>query len=129
MSGHFLLSAETSFSAAHTLPGVEMCQRMHGHDWRVRLTVRVDRSAVDRTDLALDFRVIEDAARQAVADLEHRYLNDLPAFAGRGATAERVADLVYERASVRLREEAPTAQLAEVVVWETPQYQVTYRPA
>lgn len=126
---HFLLSAEASFSAAHTLPGIAKCDRMHGHDWRVRLTVRVERAAVGPTDLAVDFRLIERAAADAVADLDHRYLNDLPVFAGRGATAERVAELISERAASQLATVAPQVTLVEVVVWETPQYQVVYRPA
>jgi 6-pyruvoyltetrahydropterin/6-carboxytetrahydropterin synthase len=126
---HFLLSAETSFSAAHTLPGVEQCERMHGHDRRVRLTVRVDRAAVGPSDMAVDSRLIETAATEAVRDLGHRYLNDLPPFAGRGATAERVAKLIGERAMERLARQAPHASLAEVTVSETPQYQVVYRPA
>lgn len=125
---HFLLSAETSFSAAHTLPGVEKCDRMHGHDWRVRLTVQVERRAVGPSDLAVDFRVIERVASDAVADLDHRYLNDLPDFRGRGATAERVAELVSGRAAAQLADLAPHARLVEVAVWETPQYQVVYRP-
>ncbi|OGU04336.1 MAG: hypothetical protein A2W29_08135 [Gemmatimonadetes bacterium RBG_16_66_8] len=129
MSAHFLLSAETSFSAAHTLPGVAACERMHGHDWRVQLTVRVHRGAVGRSDMAVDFRVVEEAVRLAVADLDHQYLNDLAPFAGHGATAERVAELVYERASDQLATAAPEVELAEVTVWETPQYQVVYRPA
>jgi 6-pyruvoyltetrahydropterin/6-carboxytetrahydropterin synthase len=129
MTAHFLLSAETRFSAAHTLPGVEACERMHGHDWRVRLIVRIDRARVDRSDLALDFRVLEEIARASVGDLDHRYLNDLPPFTGRGATAERVAELVYERASGRLAAQAPQAQLTEVRIWETPEYEVVYRPA
>ncbi|HEX9581951.1 MAG TPA: 6-carboxytetrahydropterin synthase [Gemmatimonadales bacterium] len=129
MTPHFLLSAETRFSAAHTLPGVEACERMHGHDWRVRLTVRVERGSMKHSDLAVDFRVLEEVARASVADLDHRYLNDLPPFAGRGATAERVAEVVYERACSRLAGTAPEARLSEVAVWETPEYEVVYRPA
>lgn len=129
MSAHFVLSAEARFSAAHTLPGVQACERMHGHDWRVRLSVRVERSAVGRSDLAVDFRIVEDVARAAVEDLDHRYLNDLAPFADRGATAERVAEIVYERAAAGLAGRAPAARLTQVTVWETPEYEVVYRPA
>ena len=47
MSGTFLLSAEAAFAAAHTLPGVDMCARMHGHNWRVRVTARVEADRID----------------------------------------------------------------------------------
>src|SRR5882724_12661876 len=78
--GHFLLSADATFSAAHTLPGIEMCERMHGHNWRVRLTVRVDEGALDQVGMGVDFRVVEKIARDVVADFEHRYLNELEPF-------------------------------------------------
>lgn len=126
--GHFLLSAEASFSAAHTLPGVDTCERMHGHDWRVRLTVRVEDNGLDAGGMALDFRVIEQVTRDVVADFDHRLLNDLGAFAGTAPTAERLARVISDRARERLARAAPEASVAEIEVWETPQYRVVYRP-
>ncbi len=126
---HFLLSAETSFSAAHRLPGIDVCDRIHGHDYRVRLTVRVDAAALGASGMALDFREVERTARAAVEDFEHRDLNQLEAFSGTAPTAEQVARLVGERAHARLARSAPTARVEEVEVWETPIYRVVYRPA
>lgn len=126
---HYLLSAETSFSAAHRLPGVDLCDRIHGHDWRVRLTVRVDAGALGSNGMALDFREIERAARAAVEDLEHRDLNQLPAFAQIPPTAEHVARVVCERAGAEVARAAPGARIEEIEVWETPTYRVVYRPA
>lgn len=125
---HFLLSAEAAFSAAHTLPGVPMCERMHGHNWRVRVTVRVPQAAVDATGMAVDFRVIEHAAREAVADFEHAYLNELEPFQQLPPTAEHVAQVVCGRVTRSLVDVAPTATVEEVDVWELPQYRVSYRP-
>lgn len=126
---HFLLSAETSFSAAHRLPGVDVCDRFHGHDWRVRLTVRVDAAALGAQGMAVDFRDVERTAREAVEDFEHRDLNQLEVFAGAAPTAEHVARIVSERAHARLARVAPAAQVEEVEVWETPTYRVVYRPS
>jgi 6-pyruvoyltetrahydropterin/6-carboxytetrahydropterin synthase len=125
---HYLLSAETSFSAAHHLPGIETCDRIHGHDWRVRLTVRVDATALGAGGMALDFREIERVTRRAVDDFEHRDLNQLPAFAGTAPTAEQVARVVYERARTSLESSVSGARVEEVEVWETPTYRVLYRP-
>ena len=125
---HYLLSAEAGFSAAHTLPGIDMCQRLHGHNWRVRLTVRVPESRLDGLGMGVDFREIERVTRETVADFEHRYLNDLPEFVDRPPTAERVAKVVYTRAAERLATVAPAAEIADVEVWETPEYRVVYRP-
>jgi 6-pyruvoyltetrahydropterin/6-carboxytetrahydropterin synthase len=126
--GHFLLSADATFSAAHTLPGIEMCERMHGHNWRVRLTVKVDDSALDQVGMGVDFRVVERIANEVVADFEHRYLNELEAFRDRLPTAEHVAHVVATRAAARLKTSAPSACVAEVELWETPEYRLVYRP-
>ncbi|MBI4419864.1 MAG: 6-carboxytetrahydropterin synthase [Gemmatimonadetes bacterium] len=129
MTPHYLLSAEATFSAAHTLPGVDMCERFHGHNWRVRVTVRVPEAGLDRVGMGVDFREIERLTRETVAAFEHRYLNDLPEFKSHPPTAERIASTVCARAAERLSAVAPAADVAEVEVWETPQYRVVYRPS
>ncbi|HEX9730199.1 MAG TPA: 6-carboxytetrahydropterin synthase [Gemmatimonadales bacterium] len=125
---HFLLSAEAMFSAAHTLPGVDMCERMHGHNWRVRVTVRVEADALE-DGMGVDFRTVEHVTRGAVAGFEHRYLNDLPDFAERRPTAETIAMVICERVAQALEVRAPTSRISEVELWEMPQYRVVYRPA
>jgi 6-pyruvoyltetrahydropterin/6-carboxytetrahydropterin synthase len=127
--GYYLLSAEATFSAAHTLAGVDLCERMHGHNWRVRVTVRVPESALDRAGMGLDFRVLAALAGESVGDFEHRYLNDLPDFQQQPPSAERIASVLARRAAARLRALAPAATLEEVEVWETPHYRVVFRPA
>lgn len=126
---HYLISAETSFSAAHRLPGVDTCERIHGHDWRVRLTVRVNAAALGAGGMTMDFREVERTARGAVEDFEHRDLNTLPAFAGTAPTAEQVARIVCERAQGTLQRAGAAVRVEEVEVWETPAYRVVYRPA
>lgn len=125
---HYLLSAEATFAAAHTLPGVDKCDRLHGHNWRVRLTVRVEENGIGPHGMGVDFRVIEDAVRGSVAAFEHQYLNDLEPFAEHSPTAERVARLVCEGARARLDAAGTAASIHEVEVWELPQYRVVYRP-
>jgi 6-pyruvoyltetrahydropterin/6-carboxytetrahydropterin synthase len=128
MMGHYLLSAEADFSAAHRLLGVDKCDQLHGHNWRIRLTVRVAEAAIGPEGMGVDFRDIEQTASSVVADFDHAYLNDLEAFCGAAPTAERLARIVYERAAARLSELAPAARVDQVEAWETPQYRVVYRP-
>lgn len=128
MSGDFLLSAEATFSAAHTLAGVEMCSRMHGHNWRVRVTVRVAADRVDAQGMGVDFRVLERAARESVSDFEHRYLNELDAFQQRPPSAEAIARVVCERVGGRLAGHGSGVTITQVELWEMPQYKVVYRP-
>ena len=129
MPPHFLLSGEATFSAAHTLPGVDMCDRMHGHNWRFRITVRVAPDGLDAAGMGIDFRVLERTARELADAFEHRYLNDLDAFQETPPTAERIAQVLGERASARLQALAPGVRLEEVELWEMPEYRVIYRPA
>jgi len=125
---HYLLSAEATFSAAHTLPGVTLCEQLHGHDWRVRLTVRVEEDGLGAQGMGVDFRDIECVVKDAVTDFDHQYLNDLEPFKDHTPSAERVALLICSTATDRLRALAPHAAVQEVEVWEVPQYHVVYRP-
>ena len=124
----FLLSAEATFAAAHTLPGVPTCERLHGHNWRVRLTVSMDESDLDQRGIGMDFRTIQEALQLAVADFDHSYLNDLEPFRERAPTAERLAKVIHTRSASRVAEHSPTAEVVEVELWEMPQYRVSYRP-
>jgi 6-pyruvoyltetrahydropterin/6-carboxytetrahydropterin synthase len=126
--GTFYLSAEAGFSAAHTLPGVAMCDRMHGHNWRVQVTVRLAEGSLDSAGMGVDFRTLERLVTESVADFEHRYLNDLPEFADGPPSAERLTRIVAGRLGAALAREAPTATISEVALWEMPQYRVIYRP-
>lgn len=125
---HYLLSAETMFSAAHTLPGVDTCEQLHGHNWRVRVTVRMAEDDLDDNGMGVDFRVLEQITGESVADFEHRHLNELEPFATRPPTAERIARIVAERVTARLTELPASAAVDEVTLWEMPQYRVVYRP-
>ena len=77
--------------------------------------------------MGVDFRIIEQVAREAVSDFDHGYLNDLEPFKSRIPTAENVASIVSERAASALQHRGLRAKVSEVEVWETPGYRVTYR--
>jgi len=126
--GVFLLSAETTFSAAHSLPGCGMCENLHGHNWRVRLTVRVEESKIDSSGMGVDFLDIERIAKQAVQDFDHAYLNDLEAFSELRPTAESIARELFVRSARQLEKESSIASVAEIEVWEMPEYRAVYRP-
>ena len=127
-TGYFLLSSETTFSAAHRLPGAGTCEQLHGHNWRVRITVRAAEEQLDRQGMGIDFRIVDEIARLSVADFDHAYLNDLEPFKDRPPTAELIAREVYRRALARLREAAQDLTVAEIEVWEMAGYRAVYRP-
>lgn len=102
---------------------------MHGHNWRVRVTVRVDDDALDPTSgMSVDFRDLERLTRSAVEDFEHQYLNELPTFEHEAPSAEHVSRVVCRRVQ-RALGSADGALVDAVEVWELPEYRVVYRPA
>ena len=89
---------EFGFEAAHRLPNVpadHKCARLHGHSFRVRITVRgrVEESTgwvMDFADLKAAFRPLEDR-------LDHRYLNEIPGL--ENPTSEVLARWIWRELS------------------------------
>ena len=110
------VTVERTFSAAHALRGYEGdCERLHGHNWRVEITVTA--RALGPVGMAADFRDLKRALALALDSLDHRNLNaDVPAFAEANATTERLARFVAERVTPKLPE---GVRVARVRVWES----------
>ncbi len=70
---------KTHFSAGHHLrnyPG--NCERPHGHNWNVTVTVRATK--LDELGMGIDFRTVKTAVNKVMEELDHCDLNNLPAF-------------------------------------------------
>lgn len=67
------------FSAAHHLEGVEEdhpCRRVHGHNYRV--TVTLAGTALDSdTSMLVDYRVLKEVVNPLIEALDHRDLNEV----------------------------------------------------
>jgi 6-pyruvoyltetrahydropterin/6-carboxytetrahydropterin synthase len=111
------LSVEFAFSSAHRLPYYDgACSRMHGHNYRLQVVVE---GKVDpRTGMIEDFEVIRRRVWEAaIAQCDHHNLNDLMD----NPTGENIIVWCWERIKPVL------PGLAELRLWETPEYCVTYR--
>jgi len=114
------LTKEFHFEAAHLLPHAptgHKCARLHGHSFRVEVTIRgpvdpVSGWLMDFADLKKAFAPLEDL-------LDHRYLNDIPGL--ENSTSENLACWIWEH----LQERLPC--LAEITVHETCTSKCTYR--
>jgi 6-pyruvoyltetrahydropterin/6-carboxytetrahydropterin synthase len=109
------LTVEFVFSAAHHLDEAEgRCRTMHGHDYRLLVTVAGPVRGGD--GMVMDFHEIDDIVTQTVlTELEGQLLNDvLPT-----PTAERLAEWIRDR----LRPVLPGLSL--LTIYETPRYKVT----
>jgi 6-pyruvoyltetrahydropterin/6-carboxytetrahydropterin synthase len=106
------LTREFTFEAAHLLPKApegHKCRRLHGHSFRVEVTVE---GPVDPgTGWFLDYGDIKSAVNPILDELDHRYLNEIPGL--ENATSELLCAWIWERLKPRL------PSLARVVVHET----------
>src|SRR3954468_18241054 len=87
---------EFGFEAAHRLPNVpegHKCARLHGHSFRVEVTVR---GAVDpRTGWVMDFGELKEKFRPLEEALDHRYLNEVAGL--ENSTSENIARWIWVR--------------------------------
>jgi 6-pyruvoyltetrahydropterin/6-carboxytetrahydropterin synthase len=113
----FELSVTTHFSAAHRLAGYPgQCARLHGHNWEVQ--VYLQGPSLNDLGMLLDFREIKAALKDALAELDHADLNELPAFMAHNPTSENIARYLYEVLARRF--DAASCRIARVSVAETP---------
>lgn len=96
---------------------------MHGHNWKVE--VEVESSVLDNIGMVLDFKTIKQYAREVTEIVDHRYLNDLPAFQNQNPTAENIAAWFFKEMSERLSNNKGI-QLKAITLWETDRACVRY---
>lgn len=123
MAATYTLKILTDFASAHTLrdyPGE--CRRMHGHNWK--LEVEVTAQALDQQGMAMDFKTIKASTRELCAQLDHRYLNDIPPFDEINPTAENLAAFFYRGLSKKLNNER--VRVSAINLWETERACVRY---
>jgi 6-pyruvoyltetrahydropterin/6-carboxytetrahydropterin synthase len=111
---------EFSIAAGRRLTGVAAdhpCARVHGHTFRVRLTVSgpIDAS----TGFVVDFADVQRAFAPVHDALDHRFLNDVPGLGN--PTSEQLAVWIWDRVRVGL------PSLSAVEITETGASGVIYR--
>lgn len=118
MAGKWRLSIDEAFCASHQLRNYNgKCEHLHGHNFGV--SVEVEGSLLDAdVEILVDFGELKRLTREAVDQLDHAHLNDLPAFAQRNPSSENIARHLYLEIKARLAQLAPHAQLKSVSVSE-----------
>lgn len=120
----FELDITRDFSAAHALRGYNgNCSMLHGHNWTVQVFVRSEK--LDSVGIAMDFKLLKKELNAVLDELDHKYLNDLPAFEGMNPTSENLAFYLYQRLKPVVAK-APGAALARVRVCESPSSGASY---
>lgn len=102
-AGHRYLRPEWSEAENRARFGDLASRTGHGHNYRVEVTVEGE---VDpETGMIVDLGRLDGIlADQVVGPMDHRFLNDLPEFAGETAvpTTENIARVVWERLEPKL---------------------------
>ncbi|MBQ7544067.1 MAG: 6-carboxytetrahydropterin synthase QueD [Synergistaceae bacterium] len=115
-----LLSKDFTFDAAHNLVHYHgKCERLHGHTYRLRVTLE---GQPDAEGMIMDFIELKQIVKEKVLSrLDHAYINDiLPQ-----PSAENIAVWVWRELAESVKRE--NCGLYEVSVWETASSCVTVR--
>jgi 6-pyruvoyltetrahydropterin/6-carboxytetrahydropterin synthase len=96
----FAIEVETQFSAAHAILLAGERETLHGHDWRVVVSLAGER--LDGEELLCDFHAAERMLAEVVAPFVGRNLNDTPPFDRINPTAEALARHIADELDARL---------------------------
>lgn len=123
----YVLTVEERFASAHQLRGYRgKCENLHGHNWRVVLSVQG--TELDGIGLLIDFGELKAILRDIVSDLDHCNLNEHRYFSIHNPSSENIARFIAEECSSRLQAaHSGKITLDSVTVWESETSRCTYR--
>src|SRR6266704_6404275 len=97
----YRLKIITSFAAAHCLIHYQGdCENLHGHNWRVDVTVTA--RELDKAGLGVDFKILKGETNALLKSLDHKYLNELPPFLELSPSSENIARYLYHELGQKL---------------------------
>jgi 6-pyruvoyltetrahydropterin/6-carboxytetrahydropterin synthase len=113
----YSVRVEADFAAAHFLSHYQgKCEKLHGHNYRVRLWVRGE--SLDEGGMIADFGVLKKCLQEIFAGLDHSNLNDNPVFKN-DPSAERIARHIYGEAEKKF----PLLGLDPALLWAVDVYE------
>lgn len=115
---NYSVSIEKTFSSAHALRGYRgKCERLHGHNWKVRATVSGRR--LNKTGMLLDFNDLKALLGEILEPLDHLNLNEVPPFNTSNPSAENIAGYIYVKLKKAIKNFDAHLAVEEVIVWES----------
>ena len=117
----FELTVKGEFSSAHFLRDYNgKCRNLHGHTWKVAVTVKGSR--LNKIGVMADFVELKAHLHELTELLDHKCLNDLKFFKTHNPTTENIARFMYAEFAKRAR----PLKMARVQVWESDKADVVY---
>ena len=98
----FHIFVKGHFSAAHHLryyPG--NCERPHGHNWNVEITVKA--KSLDSLGMGVDFRIAKKALGKVLATLDHHDLNTHKDFESINPSSENIARFIHTELNTKIK--------------------------
>lgn len=114
---------KTHFAGAHHLrdyPGD--CEKPHGHNWKVEVTVRA--TELDQCGMGIDFKILKKIVKEVIDQLDHNDLNTLPAFQEKNPSSEHIAEFIFSKVKALLSSDRYS--IYSVKVMETDTQGLTY---
>jgi 6-pyruvoyltetrahydropterin/6-carboxytetrahydropterin synthase len=122
--GIWRLTVTEGFCASHCLRGYEgPCENLHGHNFGVEAVVEGERLD-PKVEYLIDFKTLRGMVREILAELDHRHLNDVPAFVVENPSSENLARYIYRKLEQALS--GQPVRLVCVSVLEKPASKATY---
>lgn len=101
----FELDIRREFSAAHSLRGYHgNCSNLHGHNWVVQIFIRSEK--LDGVGIAMDFKILKKELDVILEGLDHKNLNEHPAFREQNPTSENLAMFIFRELSSKINTES-----------------------
>jgi 6-pyruvoyltetrahydropterin/6-carboxytetrahydropterin synthase len=100
---------EGMFSASHSLPGHPKCSKLHGHNYKVELFVKM-RNSFESEELVVDLSALKGILRDVLEIYDHTHLND------------KISQPSCENVALSIANDIKTKGITpyKVRVWETP---------
>ena len=106
----------SQFAAAHQLREYEgKCENLHGHNWKAE--VYVTGNKLGKNGLLIDFKLIKNATKKVLNELDHKFLNELDAFKTINPSSENIARHIFTELSREVNTE--DIKVSRVTIWES----------
>ena len=111
------VTIESHFSSAHRLRHYNgECERLHGHNWKVQVSV----AAKELNDLGMviDFKDLKAETKKLMDILDHEYINEIPPFTEINPTTENICKFLFDELSKTVNTDR--VRVSKIAVWESP---------
>jgi len=119
----FELKIIADFAAAHQLKMVaKKCENLHGHNWKIEVCVAGEH--LNDAGVLMDFGQIKAHLSDIMAELDHKFLNELEFFKDGNPSSENIARFIAKTLQEKIDDS--TVKVTRVTAWESDSACATY---